>query len=221
MRADTVPGRGRAVAAGRVLGPLHVLTDHRLGDAMVPVATAAVVAGAPVLQIRVKGWTDAEVLRIATELAATCRIHGTTCIVNDRADIAVAAGADGVHLGADDLPVEAARRVVGPDRLVGATARDPGQARRLEASGADYIGVGPAFTTSTKAGLPAPLGTAAIAAIVAAVSVPVIAIGGIDAERMGAIRATGAAGAAMLGAVSARADPGAAVVAALGAWGPA
>ena len=87
------------------------------------------------------------------------------CLVNDRVDVALAIGAHGTHLGADDLPVAAVRRVAGPGHIIGGTAREPADAARLVAEGADYLGVGPAFGTTTKDGLPAPLGPAGVGAV--------------------------------------------------------
>jgi thiamine-phosphate pyrophosphorylase len=139
-----------------------------------------------------------------------CRPAGATCLVNDRVDVALAVGAAGTHLGADDLPVAAARRVAGPGHLIGGTARDPELARRLVAECADYLGIGPAYPTTTKTSLPDALGPARIGAVAAGVAVPVIAIGGITAERVPELLAAGAAGVAVVGAVSGAADPAAA-----------
>lgn len=180
---------------------LNVVTD----DAVV--AGAAATAGAQVIQVRAKHLTDHALYELARHVVRICRDHGATCIVNDRVDIALAAGAHGTHLGADDLPVAAARAVAGPDHVIGATARDPGRAAELVAEGADYVGVGPAFATTTKQGLPAPLGPAGIAAVARAVTVPVIAIGGVTGERVGELIAAGAAGVAVVGAVTSAADP--------------
>jgi thiamine-phosphate pyrophosphorylase len=127
--------------------------------------------------------------------------------VNDRADVALAVGADGVHLGAEDLPVAAVRRLVGPDLLVGGTAREPSMARRLAEEGASYLGVGPTFATKSKTGLPEPIGVAGVRAVASAVSVPVIAIGGITAQRVDEVMAAGAWGVAVIGAVSDAPDP--------------
>jgi thiamine-phosphate pyrophosphorylase len=189
---------------------LHVLTDAAGGAAALAIVRAAVAAGAPVVQVRVKGGTDRVLHDFARSVVEICRDAGATCLVNDRVDIALAVGAHGTHLGADDLPLAAARRVAGPDHLIGGTARDPERARLLIAEGADYLGVGPAYPTGTKTGLPDALGPAGIGAVAGAVQVPVIAIGGITAERVPALLAVGAAGVAVVGAVSAAADPGAA-----------
>ncbi len=194
----------------RPLGPLHVLTDARGGPAALAAVGAAVAAGAPVVQVRAKGSTDRELYAFARAVVEVCAAAGATCLVNDRVDVALAAGADGTHLGADDLPLAAARRVAGPGHLLGGTARDPARARLLVAEGADYLGVGPAWPTATKTGLPDALGPAGVRAVAMAVDVPVIAIGGVTAERVADLLAAGAAGVAVVGAVSAAPDPGAA-----------
>jgi thiamine-phosphate pyrophosphorylase len=190
-----------------MLGRLHLLTDARIGRDALGIAMRALAAGAPVVQLRVKGCTDRELYDLGLRLVAACRDHGATCIVNDRVDIALAIGADGTHLGADDLPVAAVRRIAGAGHLIGGTSREPGHAARLVACGADYLGVGPAYTTSTKDGLPAPLGPTGVGAVARAVNVPVIAIGGITADRVAPLMAEGAYGVAVVAAVSDAADP--------------
>lgn len=192
------------------LGRLHVLTDADGGPAALAAIAAAVAAGAPVVQVRAKGCSDRVLYDFARAVVELCRPAGTTCLVNDRVDVALAVGADGTHLGAGDLPLAAARRVAGPGHLLGGTARDPELARRLVAEGADYLGVGPAFATTTKTGLPDPIGVAGVGAVAAAVPVPVIAIGGVTAARVGELLAAGATGVAVVGAVTTAADPGAA-----------
>jgi thiamine-phosphate pyrophosphorylase len=193
------------------IGQLHVITATLPAPELLARIDAVVGAGAPVVQLRTKEGDDADRLRLAVAARQRCEVWGTTLVLNDRADIAVAAGAAGVHVGATDLPVAAARTVVGPDRLVGATCRDPESARRAEAEGADYLGVGPAYATTTKSGLPDALGPAGVAAVVGAVSVPVVAIGGVTAARVAELLDAGAAGVAVVGAVFAAPDPAAAV----------
>lgn len=193
-----------------MIGRLHVLTDARGGDAALRAVAAAVGAGAPVVQVRQKDCTDRVLYEFAAAVAAICASAGATCIVNDRVDVALAVGAAGTHLGADDLPVAAVRRVAGPDHLIGGTARHPQQARDLVSAGADYLGVGPAYPTTTKSGLPDPIGLAGVAAVAGAVQVPVIAISGVTAERVPDLLAAGAWGVAVVGAVSAASDPAAA-----------
>lgn len=157
---------------------IHVITDSI--DVVRGVAGISGVA----VQIRVKS-TTAAAYALALAAVEICRPVGTMVLVNDSVEVALAAGADGVHLGADDLPVSAARRVAGPELVVGATCRTASAARAAVSAGASYLGVGPAFHTSTKDGLPPPLGPAGIAAVADAVpGVPVLAIGGITAERV-------------------------------------
>lgn len=193
------------------LGRLHVITDTRPGRDPVAVARAALSAGAPVLQVRVQDHhTDREAFDLTLALLELCRRYDATCLVNDRLHVAVAAGADGGHVGALDLPVGAARTVLGATAVVGGTCRDPHSARALRRAGADYLGAGPAFTTATKDGLPDPIGPRTIARIAAAVDIPVIAIGGVTAERVDELIAAGAHGVAVVGAVSGAPDPHAA-----------
>lgn len=197
---------------------LHVLTTGDTGPDAEAAVARVLEAGAPLVQVRVKAAGDREVLEHATRLVASARARRATCLVNDRVDIAMGAGADGVHLGAGDLPVPTARALVdawrqpgGARPLVGGTARDPETARRLVAEGADYLGVGPCYATSSKSGLPAPGGPDRVAAVTAAVEVPVIAIGGVTADRVPALLDAGAHGVAVLGAVWSAPDPGEAV----------
>ena len=201
------------------LGRLHVLTDPRGGRGSLDAVAAAVAAGAPVIQVRAKGGTDRELHDFARRAVELCAPNGTTCIVNDRVDVALAVGAAGTHLGAGDLPLAAARRVAGPHHLLGGTARGPETARALVGEGADYLGVGPAYRTTTKTGLPDPIGPAGVAAVAAAVGVPVVAIGGITADRIPELLAAGAAGIAVTAAVSDARDPGAATRALLHSLG--
>ena len=183
------------------LGRLHIITDD------LAVARAALSVGAPVVQVRVKEKTDREAYELSVRMVALCAVYGATCLVNDRLHVALAAGAAGGHVGADDLPVAAARRVLGPAAILGATARSPASGRSAVRDGASYLGVGPCYPTSTKVGLPLPIGPSGVEAVSAAVAVPVIAIGGVTAARVPDLLAAGAHGVAVVGAVSAAADP--------------
>jgi thiamine-phosphate pyrophosphorylase len=183
-------------------GRLHVITDTRPGRNPLGVVTAALDAGAPVIQLRAKELPDRAVYELGSHVARECGARGACCIVNDRVDIALAIGADGVHLGAEDLPVPVARDLVGDRLLVGATARDPETARRHEAAGATYLGVGPAYSTASKEGLPEPLGPEGVERIASAVSIPVIAVAGVTASRVPELLAAGAYGVAVVSAVS-------------------
>jgi thiamine-phosphate pyrophosphorylase len=218
-------------AVGPPLGRLHVITDTRDGRDPLPVVRAALAAGAPVVQVRVEdGWTDRAAYELALRAARLCRDAGATCLVNDRLHVALAvtaalaaeaASADGHvppvggHVGADDLPVRAARRILGPAPVLGGTARDPDTARAHAAAGATYLGVGPAYRSTTKDGLPDPFGPAGVAAVAAAVPLPVIAIGGVTAAHVPDLLAAGAHGIAVTAAIATAADPHAATVALL------
>ncbi|MDP8959134.1 MAG: thiamine phosphate synthase [Actinomycetota bacterium] len=184
---------------------LHLITAT--GGDPLPMLRGALGAGEAAVQVRAKGAADRDFYHLGSRVRALCLELGGHCIINDRLDMALAVGASGVHLGEDDLPVEAARRVAGPTMWVGATARDPEAAGRLEAKGANYLGVGPAYPTSTKSGLPDPLGPEGIAKVVESVTIPVIAIGGVTALRVHELLEAGAYGVAVVSAVSEAEDP--------------
>jgi len=157
------------------------------------------------VQVRAKRASDREVVAWTRELIALVRPRGTRVIVNDRLDLALAAGADGVHLGREDLPVADARAFAPAGFLVGATCRSAEHAVRARADGADYAGVGPVHATTTKLGLPDPLGLDVCAAT--AREIPAIAIGGITAARVREVMAAGAYGVAVVAAVWEDPDP--------------
>lgn len=161
-------------------------------------------AGVTGFQVRDKGATTRELVALTRLVVAAVRPAGAIVVVDDRVDVALAAGADGVHLGADDLSIADARRVA-PHLVIGATCRDADALRLAAADGATYAGFGPVFTTSSKAGLPAPLGVEAIRG--AAGVLPLIAIGGIDAVGARASRTAGAHGVAVIGSIWRHPDP--------------
>jgi thiamine-phosphate pyrophosphorylase len=203
----------------RHIGRLHLLTDTRPGRDVLATVAAALAGGVDTVQVRVgDDVTDAQAYQLTVAILPLCREYKVPCLVNDRLHVAVAAGADGGHVGADDLPVAAARRVLGPYAVLGGTARDPVTARALVTDGADYLGVGPAYLTSTKDGLPDPIGPSGIAAVAGAVTVPVIAIGGVRAAHLPELRAAGAYGVAVVGAICGVVDPKAAAADLVAAW---
>ncbi len=174
------------------------------------VAAAALAGGATILQLRDKRMSAASLYQVACRLRELTRRAGVPLIVNDRVDVALAADADGVHLGPDDLPLGAARKVLGPRRIIGASVDTVAQAIRAEHDGADYLGVGPVFPTATKADAGAPVGVERVAAIVRAVGIPVVGIGGITPANAAEVIRAGAAGVAVISAVAAAADMAAA-----------
>ena len=175
------------------LNGLYALTDTRLsGMSHYETAAALLEGGARIIQLRDKGITPLELYETARRIAALCRGFGALFIVNDRADIAVASGADGVHLGQDDLPLELARRVCGPSLIIGISTHTIEQAIEAERGGADYIGFGPIFGTATKDTGYTPRGLSMLAKVRAAVKIPVAAIGGITAGNAGDVLRAGA-----------------------------
>ena len=161
---------------------------------------SAVRAGIDVVQYREKQGSSAGLYVEALRLASICRDTGTLFIVNDRVDIALAVDADGVHLGQSDLPYDVARSLLGPYRIIGISVSSMDEAVEAVNAGADYIGVGPVFSTTTKADAAPPCGTSLIAEIKKSYNIPVIAIGGINLDNA---RDVIAAGADMVCAISA------------------
>ncbi|MDR7427070.1 MAG: thiamine phosphate synthase [Armatimonadota bacterium] len=187
---------------------VYVITDRRLarGRSHEEIAAAAVAGGATVVQLRDKELTTRQMVETAVRMLALVRPAGVPLVINDRVDVVLAADADGVHVGPDDLTVEAARRILGPDRIVGASAGTVEEAVQAEREGADYLGVGSVFETASKADAGPPIGIEGLSRIVQAVRLPVVAIGGITlANAAEAIRA-GATGVAVISAVVAAAD---------------
>ncbi len=182
---------------------LHVLTDRALsrGRTDPEVAAAALAGGATVVQLRGKTLSGAELVRTGRQLRDLTRVHGGLLIVNDRVDVALAVDADGAHVGQDDLLARDARRLLGPDRLLGVSARSVEEAVRAQRDGADYIGFGPVFSTTTKEDAGAPSGLDELRRASRAVAIPVVAIGGITPHNAGLVRAAGAAGVAVISAV--------------------
>ena len=166
----------------------------------------AVRGGATLVQLRGKAWTDRQFLDLAVQARELLRPAGVPLIINNRADIARAAGADGVHLGQTDLPVAAAKEILGRRSIIGLSAATPGDAREGEVAGADYLGVGPVFVTRSKEDAGAPLGLAAIRKIRSVTNLPILAIGGISAENAPAVISAGADGVAVISAITAAGD---------------
>lgn len=175
--------------------------------------------GVDLVQLRDKTASDDEIVRAGEELRPLCAGHGALFIVNDRPDLALACGADGVHVGHDDMPVAEARAVVGPDRIVGTSTHSRAQVDAADAADVDYYAVGPVFETPTKQGRPA-TGWDLIAYAAGRATKPWFAIGGMDARTAAAAAAMGAERVVVVRAIRDAADPRAAaraVRAALGA----
>jgi thiamine-phosphate pyrophosphorylase len=190
-----------------------VLTDPRAAGArpLEDVVEDVLAAGATAIQLRDKDAGTGELLPLARRLRERCRAHGALFLVNDRLDLALACGADGVHVGQDDLPAAGIRAVSPPGFLIGVSAETPELAIQARADGADYIGCGPVWPTDSKADAGDAIGVAGVASVARAVRIPVVAIGGITPERVPELLDAGAAGVAVIRAVLAASDPSAAV----------
>jgi thiamine-phosphate pyrophosphorylase len=189
---------------------LHVITDETVQTRFdhVELARLALRGGADVVQLREKRpRTTAWLVERARAIAGEVHELGGRLIVNDRVDVAIAAGADGVHLGPHDLDPAVARRLLGREAWIGLTANDPRRARQADDRPVDYLGVGPVFATTSKKPPAEPLGIEGVRRIVDSVSRPVVAIGGIDPDGLGPVLETGVAGVAVLSSVAADADP--------------
>ncbi len=189
---------------------LYVITDRLLaqGRSHLEVATKAIEGGATCIQLREKdaAVTSKELFNLAAKLRLLTKEKGVALIINDRLDIALAVGANGVHLGQDDLPLEVARRLLPPQMILGASAGDPRQARAAQDLGADYLGTGDVFGTATKPDAGEPIGPAGLAAVCRSVKIPVVGIGGIDAGNAREVITSGAAGVAVISSVIGAAD---------------
>ena len=184
---------------------LYLITDASPQGGLARLIEAAVRGGVDMIQLREKFLNDSELYEVAASCARLCRSLGVPFIVNDRADIALAAEADGVHLGQDDLPVPAARAVLGAERIVGLSTHTEEQVGAAGAD-ADYIGVGPIFETPTKPGRPA-VGEALVRYAAVHAAQPFFAIGGIDPRNVGDVVRAGAHGVSVLRWVAQSADP--------------
>jgi thiamine-phosphate pyrophosphorylase len=186
--------------------------DHSRGRSTEEIVAAAIEAGVSAVQLREKRATVRERYELAGRLRERTRAAGVTFIVNDRADIAVAVDADGVHLGDADLPIGAARELLGPEGCIGRSVSTVSGARAAERAGADYLGVGAVFATTSK-DVPesdAEIGLATVADIADAVDIPIVGIGGVTPENAGEVVAAGADGVAVISAITAAEDPAAA-----------
>ncbi|MEM7417204.1 MAG: thiamine phosphate synthase [Gemmatimonadota bacterium] len=198
-----------------------MITDARIASprSIVDVVRVAVDAGAPAVQLREKKASARELAMIAEELLGITRPAGALLFVNDRIDVAIAVGADGVHLGPDDVPVATAQEISPAGFLIGASTDEPDRARALVAAGVDYIGCGTVFATSTKLDAGEPIGLSGLQRVTEAVPVPVVGIGGIDALGSHDVAtSTDAAGVAVIGSVMGADNPAEAVRSILAPW---
>jgi len=182
---------------------VYLVTDTRLarGRDLREVVSAALAGGVTAVQLREKDASTLAQVELGRALRQLTREAGALLIVNDRVDVAVAIEADGVHLGQDDLPVAVARRLLGPEAIVGGSAGNAEELARSLATGVDYLGVGPIYVTASKADAGAAIGPAGLAAIRAATDLPIVGIGGVTAENLAPVMRAGADGVAVISAI--------------------
>lgn len=190
---------------------LYLILDHELlmGRALLDVATAAISGGVKHIQYRAKSLSNREAYFNSLQLQSLAHRSGVTLLINDSVDLALAVEADGVHLGQEDLPLSAARALLGPKRMIGISAHTLDQAREAEAGGADYLGIGPIFSSTTKQARP-PLGCELLKQFRREVRIPIIAIGGISATNVRQVMAAAVDGVAVVSAVLSQPDVAAA-----------
>ena len=195
------------VAAG-----LYLVTSQSFscGRSTLDIVKSAVSAGARLIQLREKELAAGESVKLAHQVRKVTQDAGALLIINDRLDIALAVGADGVHLGQDDLPIREARAIA-PELIIGASSHDVEEAVEAEAAGASYVNIGPLFPTQTKVGYEKCLGLEGLREISATISIPFTVMGGIKREHIADLLAAGAQSIALVTAVTAADDPGRAV----------
>jgi len=186
---------------------LYLITDRKVATKPLPEAVRlALEGGVKAVQLREKDLPVRELLSLAKELRAITREYGAKLFINDRVDVAVAVGADGVHLGGQSMPVDAVRKVVGKVMKIGVSTHSGEEARAAEAGGADFITFGPIFETPSKAKYGIPVGIDAIKKLKNEVDAPIFALGGINSGNVNHVVVSGASGIAMISAILAAPD---------------
>lgn len=188
---------------------LYLVTDRSMlrGLTLADTVRDAIEGGVTCVQLREKDLETREFIQIANDLLAATRAAGVPLIINDRVDVALAVGADGIHLGQSDMPIGMARKIGRPDWIIGISAESLADALRAEAEGANYIGVSPVFATPTKSNTAPPLGLDGLREIRAATKIPLVAIGGINRGNAREVISAGADGLAVVSAIMAADDP--------------
>ena len=191
------------------IGRLHVLTDTVFQSRFSPpeLAGLAIKGGADTIQYRQKNGSTREMIHIAAQMKQVCSDHGVPLIVNDRVDLAIAAKADGVHLGQDDFPIPPARELLGQEMIIGASASNMEEVEKCLLDGADYVGFGPVYPTTSKDDAGSVKGLVSLAQVAKAVPVPIIAIGGISLDNISEVLQTGIHGIAVISSVCCQEDP--------------
>jgi thiamine-phosphate pyrophosphorylase len=195
---------------GKVDFSLYLITDRRSlapGRDLVTTVRSALLGGVRAVQLREKDLSAAELYPLALELRRLTREFSAKLLINDRIDLALAVGADGVHLGSHSLPVAIARHLLGEERLIGVSTHHPDEVKRAAAAGADFVTFGPVYATPSKAPYGPPLGLSPLVAVCSAAPLPVFALGGVTAALLPELRAAGCTHVALIGAILHAVDP--------------
>ena len=188
---------------------LYFIADQALahGRHLETIVNQAILGGVSAIQVRGKELSSRELTELARRIMSVGSKHGIPVIINDRVDVALAVNAQGVHLGQDDIPLLAARKILGTRKIIGISVHTIEEARKAEMGGADYAGVGTVFRTSSKKNIRGLIGIGGLSRLRSAVKIPVVAIGGIDAANARRIMETGVDGIAVLSAIMNSGDP--------------
>ncbi|MBC7963024.1 MAG: thiamine phosphate synthase [Steroidobacteraceae bacterium] len=188
---------------------LYLITDRTqtAGRELPAVIAEALTGGVRSVQLREKDLSARQQLELAVQLRALTREHNARLLINERIDIAMAVGADGVQVGAGSLPVTEVRRLLGPELLIGYSAHTLGEALRAERDGADFVTFGPVYATPSKLKYGEPVGVAQLAEVVRSLNIPVLALGGIKEASIPEVMATGCHGVALISAIISDPDP--------------
>ncbi|MDT8316361.1 MAG: thiamine phosphate synthase [bacterium] len=184
---------------------LYAIVDASFPDP-VKIAGELMEGGAQIIQLRAKDLPAGKFLRLGREIMAETRKHGALFIINDRTDVAVLTGADGVHLGQDDMPIEEARKIMGEDKLIGISTHNKAEGLAAVKAGADYIGFGPIFKTGTKKDAGVAKGIEGLKALRREISIPIIGIGGVNKGNIKSVFDAGADAAAVISALAEASD---------------
>jgi thiamine-phosphate pyrophosphorylase len=182
---------------------LYLVTDTELarGRSLRQIVAAAIYGGVTMVQYREKNASTRRMIEEALELCQLCCSYNVPFIVNDRLDVALAVGADGVHVGQDDMPAAVARKLIGPGKILGVSVENVAQAQAALADGADYVGASPIFATPTKTDAPPPMGIEGLQELARGCTLPIVAIGGLNPANAAAVLRAGAAGLAVVSAI--------------------
>lgn len=182
---------------------LYIITDQRIshGKSHLEVAEAALAGGATVIQFRDKEMKDSEGIVVCQEIYKLTKKKGVSFIVNDRVEVVKAVDADGVHLGQEDMSFSSARRILGKEKIIGISVETVEQALKAVEGGADYLGIGPIYPTTTKPDAGKALGIARLKEIRESVNIPIVAIGGINENNLEEVLRAGADGVAVISAI--------------------